>query len=577
MLKRSGFPLSFNNQLTCNMGKLIPILCMETLPGDTFKVNTNPLIRFAPMVAPVMTDIDAQFWYFYVPNRILWDQTKQDCWETFITGGPTADAVPEHPHFIFSKTEIGGLSDYLNIVSTSTVMSGTDPSWPNDGIWVDALPYRAYDMIWNHWFRDENLQAEVPISLSGGKDMLTSTKLLSRNWEKDYFTSAFTSPQRGTGVSINLTGNAPVTGTAAGNVVVSGSTDGQILVTGNGRSIVYDDGKNRNYLENRYTVGSIDRLSISPINLDPNANPVPLGTSTQDIATSQYAEHSIGFSPEAAHAFGKTVGNLNVSASGNQQLSVTGTADMSGVSSVDITALRQASAIQRWLEKSMLFGSRYIEVLKSFFGVTPRDSRVSIPEYLGGFRTPILVSEVLQTSQTSSGSPQGNMAGHGFGARLGRKIKCFSPEHGWLIGLMCVTPRTSYFQGLPRQYSRKTRNDYFWPQFQGIGEQAILNKELYVTGTAANDDAVFGYQQRYAEYKTKSNEIHGDFRKSLNVWNLARNFENAPALNGTFVTSDPSRRIFANISSDVDTLWCKIDFVVKSYRRMSRYSKPVLK
>lgn len=568
MIKRSKVPLSHENNLTCDMGYLVPVLTMETLPGDTFVIKTDPMVRFSPLVAPVMTDIDAHFWYFYVPNRILWDTTKDNCWETFITGGESGIAAPDKPHIIFQQTVSGSLTDYFGIATRT---------FGDQGIWVDALPYRAYNMIWNQWFRDQNLQEEVPISLDGGLDEVTSSQLLKKNWEKDYFTTSFPTPQRGSPVSIPLAGSAPVTGTASGSVEVGGILKGDIPVTGNGASVQWAVKDAFGFLSSPTSVTPYFGAYTADSPVGGYQDQLPSGTTLTGTGYGFPQPKSVSFKDSDSAPFARTVSSgVVTTASGRVNVPVTGTADMSNVSAINITDLRQASAIQRWLEKSMLFGSRYVEQLMSFFGIRPRDSRLAIPEYLGGFKSPVIVSEVLQTSSSTSLSPQGNMAGHAFSARLGRKIKCFSPEHGWLMCLMSVTPRTSYFQGVPRQFSRKTRNDYFWPQFQGIGEQEILNKEIYAQGIDT-DNAVFGYQQRYAEYKTMPNQIHGDFRDTLLFWNMARKFSTLPVLNGDFVKSDPTTRIFADNNTGRNHLWCKINHHIKAYRPMSKYSKPQLR
>lgn len=564
MLRRSRFNLTFENKLSCKMAKLIPVLSAECLPGDSFSISTDSLIRFAPLIAPVMHTVDVYFHYYFVPNRILWDNGKNDCWETFITGGVSGEEAPAHPYISFERTLPSALSDYLGVPSF-------DYSTFNTTLLVDALPFRAYDMIYNHWYRDQNLQEEVPISLTGGLDSISGTALLNRNWEKDYFTSAFPSPQRGTGVSIPLSGDAPIIG--EGNV--NGATTGNVSVVGNGKGMIIGTQGPAWYVgasyDPEYGSGTPAFFKIP----DDSFRGYPSGAAIANMQTHSFdGDMDKAFGLSTVDPFGTTIGSMPVK--GNLDLKSV-KADMSGVSSVNISDLRKASAIQRWLEKSMRFGSRYVEQLMSFFGVRPRDSRLQIPEYIGGFKTPILFSEVLQTSSTSSTSPQGNMAGHGFGARIGKPMKYFCSEHGWLMGIMSIMPRTNYMQGLPRKLTRFGRYDYFFPDFQNIGEQEVKNKEIYAGTTAVTGDQVFGYQQRYAEYKMFPSEVHGAFKTSLDFWHLARKFDKLPNLNSDFVTAQPSTRIFADIDGDDDNVFVHINHHIMSKRPMAKFSKPSLR
>lgn len=533
MKKRSLFNLSHENKLSFQMGQLVPILNLEVLPGDTFTGKSDALIRLAPQLAPIMADVSVFTHYFFVPNRILWDNGKSDCWETFITGGKTGNETPSKPTITFEEVSNNSLADYFGLPN---IVKGT-----NTPITVDALPFRAYNMIYNEWYRDENLQNEVPFSLAGGVDTTTSTTLLNRNWEKDYFTSALPWTQRGDGASVPLVGSIPLSSSDA-PVLGNGTTLG--LVQGNAGYGAY-------VVEDNLFTGI------------QSAYGVPISANVSD-STRLGQGSSVGVTLDSTKS-GLKADLSNVTAELSQSSNI----------DIDISDLREASAVQRWLEKSARFGYRYIEQILSFFGVRSPDSRLQRPEYIGGGRSPILFSEVLQTSSSTDDSAQGNMSGHGFSAFRSHRFRYFSTEHGWIIGIMSILPRTNYQQGIARKWTRQSRYDYFFPEFQNIGEQEVLNKELYA-GTP-NDNEIFGYQQRYAEYKMIPSEVHGDFRSNLNYWHMGRIFSNAPKLNSQFVTADPTTRIFAIEEPGVDNIYAQIAHHIIAKRPMAKYSKPSLR
>lgn len=498
---RNLFDLSHENKLTCEMGKLVPFLSMEVLPGDTFKVSTDIVVRMAPMLAPIMHNVNVYTHFFFVPNRLIFEK-----WEDFITGGPTGSDSTVAPYI---TTPSGGfatssLGDYLGI---PTGIAGAK---------VSALPFRAYAKIYNDYYRDENLQGEINLSTAAGNDTTTSTVLMNRCWQRDYFTSALPWTQRSnTGaVKLPLGSTAPVTISSDGDFMLKNSS-------GAARNLWTS---NDSYLAN------LNLVVGSPGITSPNG---PL-----------------------LYAAG-----------------LKGSADLSQATSADINDIRYAFQVQRFLEKMARGGARYIEVIRSHFGVKSSDARLQRAEYLGGGRSPIMVSDVLQTSaDDNEPTPLATMAGHGYSAQRSHQFKRFFEEHGWLIGIISIMPRSSYQQGLAKKWTRETRFSYYWPVFSHLGEQAILNKEIYLQGGSA-DDGVFGYQPRYQEYRKAYSEVHGDFRSNLDFWHLGRQFSQLPVLNSDFVKCVPSNRIFA-VTSATDHMWVDIFNNIKALRPIPKFGDP---
>lgn len=487
---RSIFDLTHERKLSCNMGKLVPILCEEVIPGDTFKVKTDMLIRLAPMLAPVMHRMSAFTHYFFVPSRLL-----QSNWEPFITGGPTGTDATSIPTVSSGAggQAVGTLWDYFGLPTGVANLS------------VVAYPFRAYNLIYNEWYRDQNLQNKVALSLADGADTTSSMSLLSRNWEKDYFTTSLPWPQRGTGVTLPIGSSAPV-------------------VTNN------------------------QPPSLSGLGL------------TNSVLTMN--------SGQAGLFAGQPAGSTGNPHWGNQ----TGMqADLSSATASTINDLRQAFQLQKWMEKNARGGVRYVESILAHFGVRSSDARLQRPEFLGGGRSPIVVSEVIQTSATATGqTAQGNMSGHGYSAQRSHEFTKSFEEHGYIIGILSVMPRTAYYQGVPRMWSRSSKLDFYWPSFAHLGEQAVLNKELYAS--AANPIGVWGYVPRYEEYRCRESSFHGDFRGSLDYWHMGRKFDTEPALNSSFVTCDPTARIFAVTTGD--HLWIQLLNQVTAIRPIPRSGEP---
>lgn len=494
----SAFDLSREQKLSCQMGELVPTYLEEVLPGDQFRVKTETLVRFAPMLAPIMHRVDVFLHYFFVPNRIIWDE-----WEEFISGdqdgqytsGETAPVMPRlaaSSTFNSSNALRKKLSDYLGLPVNQT-LSGTNAT----ELLVSRLPFYAYTAIWNEYYRDPNIHDEVPLDTSTGDNL----QLKYRSWEKDYFTSALPFVQRGAAIGV------PIDYEYADN------------------TLIYD-------------------LTGNPVST------------------------TIGLSAQA------TTGKL-IDDSNTDELQVRNLAN--DVFDFQINELRRASALQRWLEKQALGGYRYIETIFSHFGVKSSDKRLQRPEYLGGGKIPIMVSEVLNTSSTTT-EPQGNMSGHGISMGETMSFQTQIEEHGYIMGIMSIMPKPAYYQGIDKHWLRQDKFDYYWPELANLGEQEVKNIELYVENDSGINQQTFGYQQRYAEYKYGKSTVHGDFRNTLDYWHLGRKFATRPQLNETFLEVNPSDDYITNIFAveTGDNIWVQLYHDVKARRPMPYFANPQL-
>lgn len=500
--KRSTFNLSCDRKLTFSMGKLVPIHVQEIVPGDKFRMSTQQMIRLAPMIAPVMHEVNVYIHHFFVPNRLVWPD-----WEDFITGGDDGLSAILPPFVREIDVPISSLADYLGIPATG------DTPWTGK---FSLIPFAAYQMIYNEYYRDQNLIDPVDFKLESGTLLASQVphllELRTRAWRHDYFTSALPFSQKGASVNVPLYGEA--------DIIYERDPQGQIVR---------------------------DPITGEPIR---TAN---LGS---------YDGNDSGALYDITH---KSAVNLDVSA--------THKVDLSSANSGSINELRKAFKLQEWLEKNARAGSRYVESILAHFGVKSSDARLQRPEYLGGGMSPIMISEVLQTSETQD-TPQANMAGHGLNLGSNSKFSRFFEEHGYVISIMSVIPKSSYQQGTPRHFHKYDKFDYFFPEFQHIGEQAIKYRELLETGV--NPDDTFGYSPRYAEYKFNPSSVHGYFRTNLDFWHLGRQFSynNRPSLNKSFVECNPTRRIFAVTDPNEDTLYAHVFHNISASRLMSYFGDP---
>lgn len=527
--RRNVFNLSYESKLTVNAGELIPIMCKPVVPGDKFRVNTEMLVRLAPLVAPMMHRVNVFTHYFFVPNRLVWNQ-----WEDFITKGVDGTDAPAFPTLKLPSTVDtanghrffgdGSLWDYLGLPSLNQIGNATFQTQSPNGVKapagyeVSALPFRDYLLIYNEYYRDQNLTSEIEFSRDGGSiEAITTNPLLMlrrRAWEKDYFTSALPWVQRGPEVTV------PVSG-------AGGSMDVEL----------------KSKAADQYFVSSSDSRPTGKLEL---------------VNGVLFANHE---------SSGTSVGAYL--SPNNFQVNV----DEMGVS---INDLRTSNALQRWFERNARSGSRYIEQILSHFGVRSSDARLQRPQFLGGGRVPVSVSEVLQTSSTDETSPQANMAGHGISASLNHGFTRYFEEHGYIIGIISVMPRTGYQQGVPRDFRKFDNMDFYFPEFAHLGEQEIKNEELYLSQYDADNSSTFGYTPRYAEYKYSLNEAHGDFRGNMAFWHLNRIFTEKPNLNTTFVECNPSNRVFATAETSDDKYWIQLYQDIKALRLMPKYGTPML-
>lgn len=481
-MKRSKHSLSHYKLLSCDMGELVPVGLVEVLPGDTMQQATSVLVRCSPMLAPVMHPVHVRVHHWFVPHRLVWED-----WEDFITGGPDGMDASVFPTITFgggSGAAVGSLADYL----------GVPPGVNN--IEVSALPFRAYALIWNEWYRDQDLQNPLTVDVTSGADTTTNTALQQVCWEKDYFTSARPWEQKGPGITVPI-------GTRA-DVVIDGQGSGEQ-----------------------------EELSVF------------VKSANQRRALSQDT-------PDDSIGTRGSTGSLPATS----QLY----ADLSNASAVSVNVLREALALQRYEEARARYGSRYTEYLR-YLSVRSSDARLQRPEYLGGGKQTIQFSEVLQTAEGSN--PVGDMRGHGIGAMRSRRYRRFFEEHGYVLSLLSVKPKTMYAQGLARTFNRRIKEDFWQKELQHIGQQEVLNKEVYAPHS--NPNGVFGYQDRYDEYRRIESGIAGEFRTSLlDYWHFARVFSSDPALNASFVQSVPTKRTFAVQSED--TLYCMVNHSIQARR-----------
>ena len=524
-MKRSRFRGQPRNTFTAEMGYLYPIACFETYPGDTWRLRVNDMIRMVPMLAPEYTDISVSFTVHKVAIRTIWDD-----WEKFRTGGKDNNDTTVAPYALFSHANsnvgFGTLSDFIGVPPLTFYTKD------NNGVYqantqvakASILPFRAYNKIWNEWYRVEHLQNEITISTASGLDTTTPCNLLRRRWNRDYFTNALPDQQLGPQAYLPIASSAPVKGTGDPMVINRGLT--RTAMSGN------------DYTLYKQTVSGYDYVASGQ------------GTGTDGIG---------------------------LTTDGTKSGLIT---DLTQAAAVPWSQVRLTGAMQRMGERLMLGGARLPEFYMSFFGVRSSDARLDRSEYLGGFTSDVHISPIMQTSSTDAVSPQGNQAAVAYHVNGSPMIKTFCEEEGFIIVLMSIRPRTSYAQGLHKKLQRWTRYDYMNPMFAHLSLEPIKNSELYLEGVTngtsstdwddptLDDNENFGFKPMYQELRTWPNELHGDMLNTRQYWNMARIFDTRPQLNSQFLTCTPTKRPFtvttSNSSAD-DVCLCEtmIDVDVK--------------
>lgn len=595
--KRNLFNLSYSNRFSCKLGQLVPIFCKPVVPGDTFKVSSEIFIRTAPLVSPMYQEMKVYVHYFYVPNRLIMDK-----WEQFISPhatlqepNPTELVLPHidmRPDFGSTRNDLlpeqlfstGELLDFLGYNRTDYHKK------------VSLLPINAYNLIYQQYYRDQNLgkasTIDDPVILNEaryypvdwtdenasyanltGEELTSYFKLRQKAWKKDYFTSALPFTQRGADVRIPLYGNGDIT-------AKSGYENDYFIPSG---GFIGDYHYNDPiHFRGNFIDNDLQSLFTNPSDFSSYVN---VAYSTPDNASPQMPiRPQVGF-------FGSSIPSSLTDEKEYQSINNLAkrlTLDLEQVNAATINEFRRALALQKYFETSARVGGRYKEFVLGHFGVNVPDGRLQRAEYLGGGMQILNIGEVVQTSSTISTEqdtyPLGQMAGRGIAYGNQNKFKHTFVEHGYVLGIMSIQPDAAYYQGIQKDLQKLDRLDFYTPEFAQIGEQPIAVSELYVHGLTEQEmDETFGYTPRYAEYKFSLNEIHGEFKNTLDTWHMARKFDAKPTLSKEFIEineyQDGLNRVFAVQGSEekpIEHFYCFVKNFVKALRPMPVYGVPSL-